>query len=355
MDLPASHGQARRPPPTVIQRGAMHTGPLHVAVTRRVPEPGLALLREAGFEVRVNPHDRVLGPDELRAFVAGAAGLLTTLADRVDAAVLEASGARVVANYAVGFNNVDVAEATRRGVAVTNTPDVLTEASADLTWALLLAVARRVVEGDAMMRAGAFHGWAPLLLLGADVHGKTLGIVGAGRIGRAVARRAVGFGMRILYAGRRDQPDLEAQTGARRVPLDALVREADFLTLHCPLTPETRGLLSRDLVASMKPGAFVVNTARGEVVDEDALLDALAAGRLGGVALDVYRGEPDAIDPRWARVDPSRVVLAPHIGSATHETRAAMAVLAATDLRLALTGQRPRHLVNPDAWPSETP
>jgi glyoxylate reductase len=243
---------------------------------------------------------------------------------------------RVVANYAVGVDNVDIAAATARGVAVANTPDVLVEATADFTFALLLAAARRLGEGERMVRAGEWRGWTPELLLGSDVAGKTLGIVGMGRIGRAVARRARGFSMPVIYSRGKD-PD------AREVSFDELLATSDVISLHCPLTPETRGLIDARALAAMKPGAILVNTARGAIVDDGALAAALESGRLGGAGLDVFTDEP-RIDPRLLAA--RRAVLAPHLGSATTNARIRMAELCVTAVRDVLAGRRPPNLVN---------
>jgi glyoxylate reductase len=262
--------------------------------------------------------------------------LVCLLLDRIDGAALDRMPhVRVVANCAVGVDNVDVAEATRRKIAVTNTPDVLTEATAELAFALMLAAARRLGEGERLVRGGAWDGWALDQLLGVQLHGKTLGIVGYGRIGQAMARRATGFGMRVIHTGR---------TG---MPVDELFATADVVSLHCPLTPETRHLVNAARLAVMKPTAILVNTARGGCVDEDALIAALTEGRIFGAALDVYAKEP-AIDPRLHTCP--RLTLAPHIGSATTETRTAMAQLCADAVIAVLSGRRPTNIVNPEVW-----
>jgi glyoxylate reductase len=284
---------------------------------------------------------RALGRAELLDALGDADGLICLLSDRVDAElVARAPRLRVVANHAVGVDNIDRAACAARGVAVANTPDVLTDATADLAFALILAVARRVVEGDALVRAGAWTGWAPDQLLGADLAGRTLGVVGLGRIGRALARRAAGFGMDVVYA----QPRPGADAAGRHLALAELLAVADVVSLHCPLTPATRGLIGAAELARMKPTAILINTARGPIVDEDALAAALVAGRLGGAGLDVYAREPGV--PDTLRAAP-RCVLLPHIGSATHETRARMATLCAQAVRAVLAGERPANLVPP--------
>lgn len=303
------------------------------------------IARRAG-DITWSSDDRPLPQDELIAGARDAEGLLTLLTETVDAAVLDACPRlRVVANCAVGYNNIDVAACTERGVLVTNTPGVLTETTADFAWALLLATARRVVEADAYLRAGKFKSWGLMLLTGSDVYGKTLGIVGFGRIGQAVARRAAGFGMEILYNGRSDSPEA-AQLGAVRVELAELLRRSDYVTLHVPYSAETHHLIGRAEFAQMKPGAYIINTARGAVIDEAALVDALASGHLAGAGLDVYEREP-AVTP--ALLTMPNVVLAPHIASASVATRTRMAVMAATNLVAALSGQRPPNLINPEA------
>ena len=270
--------------------------------------------------------------------LSDADALVCLLMDRIDAGVLaRAPKLRVVANCAVGYNNIDVGALTAAGVAVTNTPDVLTEATAELAFALMLAAARRLPEGEQLVRSGQWEGWRLDQLLGIQLLGKTLGIVGMGRIGQAMARRAAGFGMTVVYA------DHQAHGEHRRVELDELFREADVISLHCPLTPETRHIVNRRTLALVKPTAIVVNTARGECIDEGALLEALAERRIFGAGLDVFEGEP-RVDARL-RADP-RLVLAPHIGSATTEARTSMAQLCADAVIAVLSGRRPGNLVN---------
>ena len=318
-----------------------------VFITRRVPEPAAELLRGVAERFVIHDEDRSLDPAQLAEAVRGFSAVLCQLTDRIDRPILEAArGCRLVANMAVGYNNIDVDAATELGILVSNTPGVLTEATADLTWALILAVARRVVEGDAVMRADAFPGWGPLYMLGAEVSGATLGLVGPGRIAAAVARRAIGFGMSLLYYGRRASPELEA-LGARAVGLEHLLSSSDFVSLHVPLTDQTYHLIDAPRLALMKPTAYLINTARGPVVDEAALVDALRAGRIAGAGLDVYEREPKMADGLAAC---RNTVLLPHLGSATRKTRAAMAAMAAENVLALWRGERPPHLVNPDAW-----
>ena len=318
-------------------------------ITRPIPEPGPSLVRSVVDDLRVSPEDRSLSHDELREAVRGRDAVLCLLTDQIDASVFEAAqGCKVFANMAVGTNNIDVEEATRRGILVTNTPGVLTDCTADLAFALILGVSRRVVEGDAEMRAGRFPGWGPLYMLGGEVAGATLGLIGPGRIATAVARRAVGFGMKILYVGRGPSPEIDALGGCRAT-LDDLLAASDFVSLHVPLSAETRHMIDGPALARMKPTAYLINTSRGPVVDEDALVAALRRGTIAGAGLDVYEDEP-----RMAKglADLPNTVLLPHLGSATVATRAAMSRMAAENLIAVLRGSKPANLVNPAAWPA---
>lgn len=318
---------------------------MRVYLTRRLPEDAVRRL-EAAVDLEVWPGDLPPPAEELARGLAEADGLLCLLTDAVDGALMDAAPRlRVISVCAVGYNNVDVAAATGRGILVTNTPGVLTETTADLTFALILAVARRVVEGDRFTRSGAWRSWDPLLLLGRDVYGTCLGLVGLGRIGQAVARRARGFGMEIIYTATRRHPEAEAELGLVPAALDELLARADFVSLHVPLTAATRGLIGRAELARLKPTSFLINTARGEVVDEEALYAALAGGRLAGAGLDVYHHEP--VDPGHPLLSLPNVVALPHLGSATWSTRTRMAGLAVENLLAALSGQRPPHPVNP--------
>jgi len=318
-----------------------------VVVTRRLPGPVEAKLTEA-FDTVLNVEDRALTPDELAEAVRSADALLPTVTDRITAEVLSAEPRRtaIVANFGVGYNNIDIAAAKANGVVVTNTPDVLTDCTADTAMTLLLSVARRAGEGERQLRAGAWTGWRPTHLLGTKVTGKTLGIVGMGRIGRAVARRAHhGFGMRILYFEPFPVPETEiAGLDAQRVDsLEELLAGSDFVSLHCPATPETHHLINAETLGTMKPGAFLINSARGDVVDEAALVEALGAGTIAGAGLDVYEGEP-RVSPGLLEME--NVVLFPHLGSATKETRVAMGLRAFENLLAFFRGDRPRDRVN---------
>ena len=310
-----------------------------VFVARVIAEASLRLVQES-CETDVWAEDRPPPRDELLRRVAGCDGILTLLTDRVDDELLDAAGPglRVVSNFAVGYDNIDVAACARRGIAVGNTPGALTETTADLAWALMLAARRRVVEGDRFVRAGNWRTWGPNLLLGSDLHGATLGIVGFGRIGQAVARRAVGFGLSVLYTSRTRDPDaIEAAHAARFVGLDELLRESDIVSLHCALTPETRGLIGRRALGLMKPTATLVNTARGPVVDQAALYEALRDGVIAAAGLDVTDPEPIAPDDPLLTLESCIVV--PHIASATHATRGRMAEMAVANLLAGVRGE----------------
>jgi len=310
-----------------------------VVVTRRLPEPvEKELSRE--FDARLNRDDRPLGPDGLQEALRTADAILCTVTDRLTAEVLSAEPrrARMLANFGVGFNHIDAAAAKDRGLAVSNTPDVLTEATADIAITLLLMVSRRTGEGERHVRAGAWTGWRPTHMLGTQVSGKVLGLVGMGRIARAVARRAHhGFGMRVIFHDPYPPTPAEAAAlGAEpRSSLDQVLEESDFVSLHCPATPETRHLMNRERLRQMRPGAFLINTARGDVVDEAALVEALSGGTLAGAGLDVFEKEPQ-VSP--ALVAMENVVLLPHLGSATQETRVAMGMRALENLRLFFSG-----------------
>jgi lactate dehydrogenase-like 2-hydroxyacid dehydrogenase len=292
------------------------------------------------FDARLNRDDRPLGPAELQDALRSADALLCTVTDRITADVLNAEPlrARILANFGVGFNHIDITAAKARGLAVSNTPDVLTEATADIAMTLLLMVSRRAGEGDRHVRCGAWTGWRPTHMLGTQASGKTLGLIGMGRIARAVARRAHhGFGMRIMFHDPYPpSPSEAAALGAEaRQTLDQVLEESDFVSLHCPATPETRHLMNRERLALMRRSAFLINTARGDIVDEAALVDALADGTIAGAGLDVYEHEPE-IKPELLSME--NVVLLPHLGSATHETRIAMGRRAVENLRLFFNG-----------------
>ena len=318
-----------------------------VFVTRRLMPQALADLRDS-FDVRLHDSDRPPERSEVLSRVAGADGLLAMANDPVDEELLEAAGPRlrVVANFGVGYDNVDLDAASRRGVVVANTPGVLTGATAELTIALLLDVLRRVSEGDRFLRSREGWIWSPTFMLGEGLEGKTLGIVGLGRIGREVARLAEAFGMQVVFAGRCDAPDVPY----RRVSLETLLATVDVVSLHCPLTPETRHLVGAAALKAMRREAVLVNTTRGPVVDEAALVDALREGEIAGAALDVYEREPE-VHPGLLTLP--NVVLAPHLGSATAAARRGMAALCAGALRaVLLEGRCPENALNPEAFRS---
>jgi glyoxylate reductase len=316
------------------------------AVTNRLPSSAIKLLQEAG-EVRADEREEAIPRTDLLALVAGAEAVLTLLHDRVDEELLEAAGPqlRCVANVAVGYDNVDVEATEKRGVVVTNTPGVLDDATADLTMALILAATRRLAEGDRVVRSGQPWSWGMRFMLGSSLQGKRLGIVGLGGIGKWVAQRARAFGMEIAYHSRHPAPaEVEAALGAERMALPDLLASADVVSLHCPLTPETHHLIGREELARMKPSAVLINTARGPVVDEAALAEALSAGGIAAAGLDVYEREPQ-VEP--ALLELGNVVLTPHLGSATVETRTAMAELAARNAISVLSGPGPLTPVPP--------
>lgn len=319
-----------------------------IAITRALPSGAVARLEQAGT-VAFSPHpERRLGRDELLQHVAGADALVTMLYDTVDGELMDAAGdgLRVIANVAVGYDNIDVEAARSRGIAVANTPGVLTDATADLAFGLLLSVTRRLGEGERLIRRGDAWRWELDFMLGSGLQGHTIGIVGFGGIGRAVARRARAFGMDVVYSSRRPAPEtVEQELGARLLELGELLAEAKVVSLHCPLTPATRHLIDAPALARMRPDAYLVNTARGPVVNEQALVRALEAGEIAGAALDVFEREPEVEAGLLAL---ENVVLAPHLGSATHETRAAMAALAAESVAAVLAGTQPPSLVEPD-------
>jgi glyoxylate reductase len=319
---------------------------LSVFVTSPLPHEALTILKNHFKKVEVSKDHLHLTRKKFLKEIAGRDGVLTLLTDRIDEEALTAMRrAKVVANCAVGYNNIDVHGATRRGIMVTNTPGVLTDATADLTWALILSVARRIPEADRFLRAGKYKEWGLLLLLGSPVYGKTLGLVGAGRIGTAVAMRARGFNMNILYYDPFRNERIEKEVGARRVSLSQLLRKADIVSVHVPLDKSTHHLIGEKELNLMKTSALLVNTSRGEIIDEKALVEALRKGKIAGAGLDVYEHEPK-VSPELKKL--KNTVLLPHIGSATLETRTKMAVMAAQNLVAALEGRIPPNLVNPE-------
>jgi len=318
-----------------------------VYVTRMLPGPALDILK-ASCDVEVNPRDEGLTYEELLEKVKGKDGIITLLTDKIDAEVIKAGSQgdhplRVIANYAVGYDNVDVACATEHSIFVSNTPGVLTNTTADIAWALMLSIARRIPEAERYARAGKFIGWSPTLLLGGDIFGKTLGIVGVGRIGAAVAMRSKGFNMRVLYNDVRHNNEIENEVKAEKVDMDTLLKESDFISIHVPLMPETRHLIGKRSFEMMKPTAYLINTSRGPVIDEPALAEALKNNVIAGAALDVFEEEPK-IYPGLLELE--NVVVVPHIASASVETRSKMAIMAAENVLAVLSGKTPPNAVN---------
>lgn len=317
-----------------------------VFVTRLIPEAGLRLVRER-CEVEVWPGAEPPGRDEIMRRVPEVEGILALLTDRMDAELMDAAPRlRVISNYAVGFDNVDVAAASQRGIRVGNTPGVLTETTADLAFTLLMAAARMIAPGVDFVRAGKWRTWDPMLLRGRDVHHATLGLVGLGRIGTEMGKRGRGFDMKVIYASRGRHADVERELGFEYRELDHLLREADFVSLHTPLTPETRHLINERTLGLMKPTAILINTARGPVVDSDALYEALVSGRIWAAGLDVTDPEPLPADHKLLTLDNCLVV--PHIGSGSIASRDAMAVLAAENLIAGLEGKPLKASPNPE-------
>jgi lactate dehydrogenase-like 2-hydroxyacid dehydrogenase len=318
----------------------------NVYVTRIIPQAAIDLLKEK-FDVEVNPDDRVLSRGELIEKVRGRDAVLCLLTDTINSDVYEAAGpeCRIFANYAVGYNNIDVPEATRRGVIITNTPGVLTDATADIAWALLFAVSRRIVESDKFLREGNFKGWGPMMFLGRDITGKTLGLIGSGRIGSNFAKKSKGFEMKIIYYDISRNMEFEKETGAEFVSFEKVLKDSDFVSIHVPLLPDTKHLISEKEFKMMKKTAVLINTSRGPVVDEKALVNALRNGDIWGAGLDVFENEPE-LEPGLAELD--NVVIVPHIASATIETRSNMGIIAAKNIIAVLTGGKPETCVNPE-------
>jgi glyoxylate reductase len=317
---------------------------MKVFVVDVIPEVGLKKLKEK-FDVSISDQQEILSKAELIKNVSDVDAIVSTVNEALDKDVMDAcKKLKVIANMAVGYNNIDVEYATKKGIMVTNTPGVLTDTTADLTWSLLMAISRRIVEGDSLVRAGKYKKWRPRMLLGTDIHGKTIGIVGFGRIGQQVAKRASGFDMKVLYY---DILPISAETekmyNATRVELDTLLKKSDYITLHTLLTKETRHLINEQRLSLMKSTAYLINASRGPVIDELALIKALQKKQIAGAALDVYENEPK-LSPGLAEL--ANVVLLPHLGSATEETRNKMAEMAADNAIAALSGEIPPNLVN---------
>lgn len=323
---------------------------MKIFVTRKIPGEHLEKLKKEGHEVVVSEFNRYLTGEELVERVKGVDAILSLLTDRIDGDLMDAAGPqlKVISNYAVGVDNIDVKGATDRGIAVVNTPsDEVNEAVAEHTWALILSLARRIVEADEATRRGGYKGWEPDIFLGVNLVGKILGIIGLGRIGSMVARRAKGYNMTVLYNKRQPDPEAEKELGVKFASLDELLAKSDFVSLHVPLTDETRHMINKETLAKMKKGGFLINTARGPVVDEKSLVEALRSGHLGGAALDVYDNEP-TIDPELIGME--NVVLTPHIASATYEARNKMGEMAVDAILDTLEGEKPTAIVNEEVW-----
>ncbi len=319
---------------------------MNVLVTRKIPKVGLEKLNQR-YDLEVSQKHRNLTKRELVERVKGKDALLCLLTDTIDEEVIDAgTELKVISNYAVGYDNIDVKAATERGIAITNTPGVLTEATAEIAFSLMLAAARNVVEGDKFVREDRFEGWDPTLMLGHELHGKTLGIIGMGNIGSKVAEISRGFDMDILYYNRARKEEIERETGAEYVNLDNLLSRSDFVSLHVPLTEDTRNMVGDEELEMMKESAYLINTARGEVVDEEALIEALEEDEIVGAGVDVYADEPHGANSGFYDLD--NVVLTPHLGSATFRAREGMAKIAAENLIDVLEGREPDHIVNPE-------
>lgn len=323
---------------------------MKIFVTRKTPGKALEKLVASEHEVVISEFDRPLKEEELVEKAKDADALLTLLTDRVDGALMDTAGPqlKIISNYAVGFDNVDIKEATDRGIVVTNTPsNEVNEAVAEHTWALILSLARRIVEADEAIRRGGYKGWEPDIFLGTGLLGKTLGIVGLGRIGSMVARRAKGYNMTVLYNKRSRDEEAEKELGATFVELDDLFAKSDFITLHVPLTEETRHMINKESLAKMKKRSYLINTARGPVVNEKDLAEALRSGQLSGAALDVFDNEPD-INPELIGME--NIVLTPHIASATWEAREKMGEQSVSAILDAFQGKKPENIVNEEVW-----
>ena len=319
---------------------------MKVFVTRKIPQEGLDILAKE-FEVDVYDGNLPISREELIKRAKGCDGLLPLLTDKIDEEVMDLTRIKAIANYAVGYDNIDISAAIKRKIPVTNTPGVLTEATADLTLALVLAVSRRIVEADRYLRDGRWKGWDPILFLGGDFNGKTLGIVGLGRIGRAVAKRAKGFGLNIIYSDKEQCLDAEVELGIKCVPFTELLTESDYITLHIPHTADTHHLFGLKEFKQMKSTAYLINTSRGKVINEQELIIALKKKLIAGAGLDVFYDEPEI---NSELIDLENVVLVPHIGSASLETRTNMAIIAAENLVAALKGDVPKNIVNPEIY-----
>lgn len=323
---------------------------MKIFVARKIPGEHLEKLKKEGHEVAISEFNRPLTGEELVERVKGVDAILSLLTDRIDGDLMDAAGPqlKVISNYAVGIDNIDVKGATDRGIVVVNTPsDEVNEAVAEHTWALILALARRIVESDEAVRRGGYKGWEPDIFIGTNIIGKTLGIVGLGRIGSMVARRAKGYNMTVLYNKHDPDPEAEKELGVTFASLAELLAKSDFVSLHVPLTDETRHMINKETLAEMKKGSFLINTARGPIVDERSLVEALKSGHLAGVALDVFDNEPN-IDPELLAMP--NTITTPHIASATYEARNKMGEMAVEAILDTLEGEKPTAIVNEEVW-----
>ena len=323
---------------------------MKIYITRKVPGEFLEIFKQKGYEVILNEFDRPITEEELVSGVKGVDGLLSLLTEKIDGDLMDLSGPglKVISNYAVGFDNINIDDATKRGIVVTNTPcNEVNEAVAEHTWALILSLARRIVEADESVRRGSYSGWDPGTFLGTSLKGKTLGIVGLGRIGSMVAKRAKGYEMNLLYTQRKKNESLEQELDIKFETFDKLLTKSDFVTLHVPLSNETRGMINKESLSKMKKGSYIVNTARGGIVREDDLVEALREGNLKGAALDVFENEPN-VHPELIGME--NVVLTPHIASATRKVRDKMCHMAFDAIIQVLEGKKPDNIVNGNVW-----
>lgn len=323
---------------------------MKIFISRKFPGTHLQRLQDSGHEVILCEHDRPLEPEEFLERAAGMDAVLSFLTDKIDAQVIDAIGSqiKIFSNYAVGFDNINIKDASERKVLIANTPcDEVNEAVAEHAVTLMLSLARRIVEADESTKRGSYRGWEPSIFLGNALKGKTLGIIGLGRIGTMAAKAVKGFDMRVLYNKRSPDQDAEKEFGIEFADLDRLYAESDFISLHVPLTDETRGMINSSAISKMKQGVIIVNTARGPIIDEHALTDALRSGKVGGAGLDVFETEPN-INPELIGME--NVILTPHIASATWEARDKMGQLAVDAILKTLNGEKPENLVNPEIW-----
>lgn len=323
---------------------------MKIFVSRKIVGDSLDALNQAGYDVETSIFDRPLSQEELLERGNGKDGLLTLLTDRIDGDLMDAVGPqlKVVSNYAVGFDNIDVKAASDRGIVIANTPsDEVNEAVAEHTWALIMGLTRRIVEADEAVRRGGYKGWEPHIFIGKGLKGKTLGVIGLGRIGTMVAERAAGFKMNVIYNKHNPDPQAEQKLGIKFATLDELLDNSDFVSLHLPLSDETRGMINKETLGKMKKGTYLINTARGAIVDEHDLVDAIRTGHIAGAGLDVFQNEPD-INPELIGME--NVILTPHIASATIEAREKMGKQAVLAIIETLSGRMPENIVNKEVW-----